>query len=207
MNRAIDQFNINIETVKHLGVIYSAFENHLTPAVDLSDILRSEIVLAVSALDCFVHDLVRIGMSKIFEESGGGPQAFLNFSISVQSVKRIIDAATTDEQKYYFEKEIRRLHGTFQSSDNISQALSLIGIKRIWNKVGDSLFVSSDDVRNHLDLIVDRRNKIAHESDIDPSLNIGVRYPIDSVMVDDSIDFIEKIANSLYSITVSEICP
>ncbi len=70
MNRAIDQFNINIETVKHLGVIYSAFENHLTPAVDLSDILRSEIVLAVSALDCFIHDLVRIGMSKIFERSG-----------------------------------------------------------------------------------------------------------------------------------------
>ena len=34
MNRAIDQFNINIETVKHLGVIYSAFESHLTPAVD-----------------------------------------------------------------------------------------------------------------------------------------------------------------------------
>ncbi len=168
MNRAIDQFNINIETVKHLGVIYSAFESHLmTPSVDLSDILRSEIVLAVSALDCFIHDLVRIGMSKIFEKSGGEPQAFLNFGISVQSVKRIIDATTANEQKDYFKKEIRKLHGyrTFQSSDNISQALSLIGIKKIWNKVGDSLSVSSDDARNHLDLIVDRRNKIAHESD------------------------------------------
>ncbi len=208
MNRAIDQFHINIGTVKHLGVMYATFASQLTPAVDLSDILRAEIVLAVSALDCFVHDMVRIGMSKIFERSGGEPQAFLNFNISVQSVKEIIDAVPTDK-KYYFEKEIRRLHGyrTFQSSENISQALSFIGIRSIWNKVGDSLSVPSDDVRNHLDVIVNRRNKIAHESDIDPALNLGTRYPIDSAWVNDSIDFLEKIVHSIYSITVNEIGP
>ena len=61
MNRAIDQFNINIETVKHLGVIYSAFENHLTPAVDLSDILRSEIVLAVLNISInFINLLITV---------------------------------------------------------------------------------------------------------------------------------------------------
>lgn len=101
MRRAIEQFNINIETVKHLGAIHSIFTTQLTPAVDLSDILRSQIVLAVSALDCFIHDLVRIGMSEIFQGSENLPNSFLNYGISIQVVKRILDASTPDEQKFW----------------------------------------------------------------------------------------------------------
>lgn len=48
-------------------------------------------------------------------------------------------------------------------------------------------------------LVVDRRNKIAHEADIDPSFP-GKRWPIDDVLVDDAISFIENIAETIYMI-------
>ncbi|MBF0235444.1 MAG: hypothetical protein HQK65_20770 [Desulfamplus sp.] len=55
-----------------------------------------------------------------------------------------------------------------------------------------------------MDLIVDRRNKIAHESDIDPALGIGEKYPIDPDMVNISIDFLEEVVNTIFSITMEE---
>jgi hypothetical protein len=48
--------------VKQLGVIYLAFADKVTEAISLDELLRAELVLAVGALDCYVHDLVRIGM-------------------------------------------------------------------------------------------------------------------------------------------------
>ncbi len=207
MRRAIKQFNINIETVRHLGEIHSIFTTQLTQAVDLSDILRSQIVFAVSALDCFIHDLVRMGMSEIFQKGENYPNSFQNYGISIQVVKRILDASTPNERKFYFEKEIRRLHGyrTFQSSENISQAMGFMGIKQLWKKIGNRLSIASDDVKRHLDLIVDRRNKIAHESDIDPALGIGEKYPIDPDMVGISIDFLEQLADTIFVITMEEL--
>ena len=50
----------------------------------------------------------------------------------------------------------------------------------------------STEIKQRLSLIVDRRNKIAHEADI--TLNIGGRWMID--LVSDAIDFIETVVES-----------
>jgi hypothetical protein len=52
-----------------------------------------------------------------------------------------------------------------------------------------------------LTLIVDRRNKIAHEADLDPSYP-GQRWPIDTAMVEDIFDKIEAISRAIYKVSV-----
>lgn len=56
----LHQFEINLEGTKQLGVIYIAFSDKVTEAIKLEELLRAEVLLAVSALDCYVHDIVRI---------------------------------------------------------------------------------------------------------------------------------------------------
>ena len=47
--------------------------------------------------------------------------------------------------------------------------------------------------------IVDRRNKIAHEADLDPG-NPGERWPIDRPLVEEAIDFIESTIRAIYEV-------
>ena len=68
MIRAIDKFSANIGRVRELGNLHAAICNMTSKAIDTSDILRAEIVLAVSALDTLVHDIVNIGIIEIFLE-------------------------------------------------------------------------------------------------------------------------------------------
>ena len=67
MQAAIDQFRRNIQRVRNLGAIYQALSAQTTQALDLSDLLRSELVMAVSALDHYIHELVRLGMLEAYQ--------------------------------------------------------------------------------------------------------------------------------------------
>ena len=56
------------------------------------------------------------------------------------------------------------------------------------------------EIKQQLNRIVDRRNKIAHEADIDPSYPIGDRWPIDELLVNEAVDFIEQVVESIHKI-------
>ena len=60
MQSALDQFYISIQRVRDLIALHHSLTAQTTSAVDLSDILRSALVLAVSALDYYIHEVVRI---------------------------------------------------------------------------------------------------------------------------------------------------
>lgn len=207
MNAALTQFHGNIESARHLGVIFAAFEDKVTEAVNLDELLRAEIVLAVSALDCYVHDVVRLGMLRGLPAATGEPDAYLSFGVSLGFVKRLMRASSAADCAALLDAEVRRVHGfqTFQNADKISQALALIGIQSIWPKVAAPIGISASDVRTRLNLIVDRRNKIAHEGDIDPSLGIGNKYPIDLPTVVQTADFLESVVQHMHATIVSEI--
>jgi RiboL-PSP-HEPN len=207
MNTALRQFELNLQSAAQLGLIYIAFVDKVTEAIRLDELLRAELVLAVSAVDCYVHDVVRTGMRQCFSAVAGEPNAYLNFSVSLGLAKRIAAETSASVRLTLMEEEIRRLHAfrTFQSAENISQALALIGVKSIWDKVGALLSTPSSDVRTHLDIIVDRRNRIAHESDIDPTMGIGIKYAIDHPMVQQATNFLERIVRAIHSTVISEV--
>lgn len=194
-------------SAKQLGVIFQAFHNKVTKAVSLDEVLRAEIVFAVSALDCYVHDVVRIGMTKALPLGSGEPNAYMKFGVSMQCVKRLLRASSEGDRTSLLDQEIRRLHGfkTFQNATNISQALALIGIRKIWENVGSRLGMPATDVTTELNLIVDRRNKIAHEGDIDYSMGITSKYPIDLPMVQQAVTFLESLVTNMHAVIVANV--
>ena len=55
MTLPIDNFNLHIKEIKKLHEIFSYTSNISTKEIDISGILRAEIVFAVSALDQYIH--------------------------------------------------------------------------------------------------------------------------------------------------------
>lgn len=100
------------------------------------------------------------------------------------------------------EDEIRERLGyqSFQQPDKIADAIRLISDKKLWDEVANNIGKPIRDIKQQLSLIVDRRNKIAHEADIDPTFNIGNRWNIDEVLVNDAVYFIEQVVESIHQI-------
>ena len=66
MQTAIDQFRWNLARVRNLGSLHSILSAQTTAALNLTDLLRSELVMTVSTLDLYVHEVVRLGMLECF---------------------------------------------------------------------------------------------------------------------------------------------
>lgn len=205
MQRALQQFRLNLDNVRDLAKIFDLLENSFPILKNEADeLLRAEIVLAVSAFDSFIHDVVRVGMTGLFLDSRFPTSASFNqFSISLEALQKIEFESDRNNKSILFESEIRRINSkdSFQSPKNVEYALGLINVDKIWTKVAPIMSIPAQDIKNRLALIVDRRNKIAHEADFD-FVN-GTKYPIDEALTKDVVNFVEKLGEAIYSILQS----
>ena len=181
--------------VKNLQAIYVSFSGLTTSALDLSDILRLEIVMCVGALDQYIHEIVRLGMIEVFEGVRPQPPGFSKFAVSMDAALQGISVRNSS----WLDIEIRTRHGfiSFQQPDKIADGIRYFSGVELWNEVSRHLCLPKDDVKSQLRLIVDRRNKIAHEADVDPSFP-DTRWPITLTMTQDTIDFIEKLGEAIH---------
>lgn len=200
MHNSIHQFKENIKRAKYLGGLHHALESLTTPLVDSSDILRSQIVLSVSALDHYIHEVVVEGMLEVYLGRKPATNAYLRYQVSANS---LMLASTTANMSAIFEEEIRQKHGflSFQQPDKIADAIRLFSGCKLWEEVGAIMGLSASDVKTKIKLIVDRRNKIAHEADIDPSYP-GQRWPITDSDAAEVTDFIEKVCEAIHGVVV-----
>ena len=198
MQEAIDQFRANLVRVRNLGRIADAPDSQTAQAQDLSDILRAEFVLAVSALDHFTHEVTRLGMLEAYRGEREKTPQFLQFRISVEGALRGTSENPSGE---WLDDEIRARNGyrTFQNPDRIAEALRLVSDIRLWDAVAGRMDTPPEVVRGRLKIIVDRRNGIAHEADVNRSPYEGL-LPIDRRMADDAVDFIERVGESIYAV-------
>ena len=196
MQAAIAKFNQNILNIRSLGGLYDALKGFIAPALDISDILRSELVLVVSALDYYIHEITEEGMIEIYQNKRPKTRMFLRFNISIECV---ILGLSSQQNVDWLRNEIHEILSfkSFQNPDKIAEAVKLISEKTLWNEVGVSLGMNPVDVKNQLLQIVDRRNKIAHEADQNPAFP-GTRWPITAKMVNDAVNFIERTVNSIH---------
>ena len=249
MQSAFDQFNISIGRVRDLIALHNSIKAQSTPALDLSDILRSALVLAISALDFYVHEVVTLGILEIHRGQRLEPNLSLNSSqsafsriqVSLGGARRermmavdIADWLESEIQQSYgdeflqqsytissllptvssilldklnnvswLEDEIREQfsYKSFQQPDKIADAIRYICDKKLWDEVAIIMGKPAKDIKQQLTSIVDRRNKIAHEADIDPTyFTLGKRWDIDEILVDDAVNFIEQVIKSLHQI-------
>lgn len=200
MQPAIDLFRISIARVRDLIAVHNSLKAQASSVLDLSDMLRSALVLAVSALDYYIHEVVRIGMLDIHRGQRPEPPAFSGFQISLGSARAGINAGQNIDS--WLEDEIRQRHSykSFQQPNAIADAVRLICDKKLWEEVSINMGRPAKDIKKQLSGIVDRRNKIAHEADIDPSYPIGDRWPIDELLVNEAVNFLEQVVESIHKI-------
>jgi len=201
MNSALEQFELNIQRARTLAAIHNVLGIRTTKALDTSDILRSALVLAVSALDQYVHEVVRLGLLEIYGGRRAHTPTSLKFGVSLGRALQIL---VEPEDDSWLDTEIRERHSwqSFEHPDRIADAIRLISDVSIWDTVARDLTYDTSDVKRRLGLIVDRRNKITHEADLDPSFP-NMRWPIDDEMVFDAITFIAQVVQSIHK-AVSE---
>ncbi|WP_439628556.1 HEPN domain-containing protein [Gemmata sp.] len=200
MQSALDQFRSNILRVRNLYNLHAYFAGVTTSALDLSDLLRTQIVLCVSALDHYVHELTRLGMIEVLEGKRARTPHFLRFPVSLDGA---IAGIASPAVSAWLDTEIRTRHGylSFQQADKIADAIRLISAAELWNELGTRLGQTPKDLKNRLQLIVERRNKIAHEADIDPSFP-GVTWPIAPADAASATDFVEQICETIHVVVV-----
>lgn len=196
MNQAFSQFSINIEEVRKTHLISSSLSVPTSSIVDTSSILRSCIVLSVSAIDHLIHELTLIGMSEIFNGVRPATPRYSSFNVSLG----FIGAITATPPLVTFESEVRKSLGwqTFQRPEKIKDAIALFNPLQLWQQVAIAMGDTEINIKNRLNLIVDRRNMIAHEADIEPIFK--TKRPINDIDVTGTIDFIEILGTTIYNL-------
>ena len=206
MRPSYNQFVDNYRYIRELDSLFLFLKGTLKLNNDLSDLLRSEIVYSVSALDTLIHNLIRVGMVQSYYGTRLKTKKFKVFPISAENLLNIQSTAisnlhypTVPLPEYWFEQDVVLKHKllAFQDPDKIADGLSLIWDEtQKWYKISLLMSMREESVKTTLRNIVVRRNQIVHESDIDIQTGLKNKIEYDDVKI--SIDFIELLGKSIF---------
>jgi len=94
----------------------------------------------------------------------------LRFRIPVvEARKAILHAKKANSRPMNLVRESVRLvlhEDTFQRPDAVAKGLRMIGIEKLWTQCGVDLGCDGNEVIKALNRIIDHRNRIVHEGDI-----------------------------------------
>ena len=125
----------------------------------------------------------------------------LNITLVISLMLNEINQTSNKVHKLdYLEIAIKDVNSkdSYQSPKSIEYALQLINIKSVWKKLAEPMDMNTEDIKGELALIIDSRNKIAHEADYD---NLrGCKNQIHRNKTNNVIQFIEKLCESIYQI-------
>jgi hypothetical protein len=146
MQAPFDQFCENLARARSLEALAESLSNLTTAAVDVSDILRASLVLAVSGLDHFVHEFVRLGMLEVHRGNRPTTDAYLAFRVPLSAAR---EALADTGRHEWLDQAIREVHGwlSFQHPDKIAEAIRLMSSVRLWEQVASEFGVTSRAVR------------------------------------------------------------
>jgi hypothetical protein len=203
---SIDYFQEVWNRCDHISAVHGYIERNSSSILQVDEMLRAEWVARVSALDLYVHELILERMLEIFQGIRGATAEFQRFKISVDTAQRIRNSASLSEQISAFELDVRQQLDlmTYQDPEKIADGVRLVSGVELWNEValdgGASPSTKVDcakAIKKTLSLIVRRRNKIAHEGDMQPTVP-RIAWPIDKKDVSDMRDFLYQIVRSIH---------
>lgn len=170
MTNAYTKFESNIASASILERIFEYLSKKTLP-FEPDELLRAEYVMLVGAFDCYVHDFVRERMVMAFKTPSTIPDKTRDYKVSLGVMMDIISETNPISQMQMLENEIKKTESAFsyQSSSSVEYVLGMVGFKKIWT----TLWSKNDAAtkKNQLNLIVRRRNQIAHEADMDYATN------------------------------------
>lgn len=171
-------FDLNIQGAEECIRISDGVAS-LASTLNLDWLLRSAVVLAVSAMDAYFHDKVRYraGRFPLYREDTFTvdqlPQQLRNLKVPLSDLGRWEMAGRKGNMVRNWATEHLAVR-PLQSPYAIAEALKLAGIEDFWSTVepGDR---DLRDLLERLNVLVKRRNQIAHEGDRLQSRTSGKR--------------------------------
>lgn len=141
----------------------------------LSELLRSAVVAAVSAMDRYFHDsVVERSWTLLRKKEEDVPNGLKRLELPILETKKALEklkTAQTSRPGTLIKKAIQdKLHNefTFQNPNRVEEAAQMLGVNNFWREVANYLpgTPANREIMDRLFKIVRRRNQIVHEADI-----------------------------------------
>lgn len=187
------------------AALHGFMTNHVTAALQPDELLRAEWASRVSALDLYMHELVAQNLLRIFDGTRPSCSGFAKLRVSGEALLRIQSATTAAERSSAFDLEVRTKLSrvSYQYPDDIADGIRLISPCKLWHDVAlkmgattATVSTQTESLKKRLSLIVDRRNKIVHEGDLQPTIP-RTAWPISPEDVSDVVAFINEIVRAI----------
>lgn len=166
----LSDFNENIERINSkFEVVNELQKKGLEEAAN--DILRSQIVLLMSSIDFYIHEIVKYGVIKIFNKEKARTKDYESVIVSIECVeKAVINPEAVDwlEESIIVQNKFK----SFISLSKMRRALRIISNKKIMDesirKTSTEIGMSEKVFKEKLDKLYERRNCIVHQTDRNP---------------------------------------
>ncbi|QVK18673.1 hypothetical protein KHQ81_02875 [Mycoplasmatota bacterium] len=198
----IEIFRENIKQIRNRFEIVDLL-NSQQRKEEACDILRFQIVYAMSALDFFMHEIYSYALLKIFRNESPKTDRYNEYKIPLKLLEQALyDAENIDHYLKETFIDLNRNY-TFMSPGRIRELLNIISSEDEFAMVEKSL-KAKNIISKHkrldriLDEIYDRRNKIAHQTDINHGKDD--KNAITKDEVEFYINIISHLVESLYQV-------
>ncbi|WP_375455778.1 HEPN domain-containing protein [uncultured Methylobacterium sp.] len=169
--------------------IYEYLKNTAPAALNCDDILRSSLVLVVSSFDLYIHDIFRT--EALHRLSFGKEIPILRVPFNAALLNGAAQAAM-------IENCIRKDNSfkSFVAPEKLAECLRQL-TENPWDKVAEKLGASASSCKARLKGVVDLRNRIAHEADVNPAYGGIELWPIYSEDIENSIIFLRELGTAI----------
>lgn len=193
-----NSFERHIGDIRRVNHIYDHLVNQVNlPSADLCDLLRIQLVNAVSAFDWLMHEYIHAGIMKQLMGDVPMTSKVKVFSIDADTYSQLATLDAIEKYKILSVRVSSVLKTmSFQSPEKIKDGLSYIWEEpHKWQLLSQECGLSEEDLRYKVKLYVERRNQIVHEADVD--FSSGDRRVLDVVVVKDGIDLFFSLAYAI----------
>ena len=174
-------FDENLKDVKDK---YSLAQNELkTNLRSAEEIWRSQVVFLESALDFYIHELVKYGLLKIFNGEWPETDKSKKFKVSFPIMLKLYRNPENAESLLGEEIDTVNRENCFLGFEYMQANLGIVGLK------------ADSKQKSFIDGLYRRRNQIAHQSDRRP--NSAEKIPIKEQDVKDYIEKVLAFARSI----------
>ena len=182
----------------------------MLPLSVASDMRRLSVVMAVAALDTYMHSLVITRAYTHAKLPGGLARLEVPFEALLEQADEAKAAARRrphrSRQRVGVKRQLRDrlLRETFQSYDGVSKALGMAGLSGRWAEIGQQMTpaLQPSEIRKRLDEIVMRRNQIVHEGDYERKERprTARMTPITASQAAADIEFVAQLVNAIHTV-------
>ncbi len=189
----LDRFNSNIDDIRsHFQTADDLLALQPPKQTAAEDIWRSQIVFLDSALDFYIHEIVKYGIVKMFNGDWAESTDYKKLKVRLSFA---VDLAQNPNSASKLLEEIDEMnkYSCFMGAKKLKEQLVFIDVN----------YSLRNSDKNLLNDLYNRRNQIAHQSDRIPGQQ--QKQPISKSYVEDFINKIESfVVNNLHPVIVAK---